>query len=235
MTPIEPEFDEYKDSYRDELRKSIAFAHQDHDFYTELKADYLLRLGTEFLGPAASLRVLDVGCGVGLTDRFLVGKVAELHGIEIAAGPLERARSAVPEAMFTAYDGQSIPFEDHRFDLAFAICVVHHVPPARWKAFIGEMKRVVKPGGLVMIFEHNHWNPGTRRVVDTCVFDRNAVLLTARETRALMTGNGLAIARSRYIVFFPFRHALLQWLDRRLGWCPLGAQYVVVGRKEGAP
>ena len=231
MNQPESEFDEYKDSYQEELKKSISFGGQDHDFYTELKVDYLLRIYEHHSGNAAGMKVLDVGCGVGLTDRFLVDKVGELHGIDVAAEPLEHAREAVPKGTFKAYDGHTFPYEDNTFDVAFAICVVHHVPPKQWTAFIGEMNRVVKPGGLVMIFEHNAINPGTKRVVDTCVFDKNAVLLSASETRDLMKANSLPVVETRYIVFFPWRNALLQWMDRQLGGLCFGAQYVVVGKK----
>ena len=34
---------------------------------------------------------LDVGCGVGLTDRFLVGRVGELHGVDTAEEAVARA------------------------------------------------------------------------------------------------------------------------------------------------
>ena len=62
-----------------------------------------------------------------------------------------------------------MPVPDASVDVVFAICVVHHVPPAHWGAFAAEMARVLRPGGVAAIFEHNPLNPVTRRVVSNCV------------------------------------------------------------------
>jgi hypothetical protein len=45
---------------------------------------------------------------------------------------------SVPQARFDAYDAGRLPFGDHRFDLAMATLVFHHVPPAQWAALLTE-------------------------------------------------------------------------------------------------
>jgi hypothetical protein len=84
------------------------------------------------------------------------------------------------------------------------------------------------PGGGVLFFEHNPHNPVTRRVVQACPFDEDAILLTRRELLRLGAAAGLAVRRSAYIVFFPRRLACLRGLERSLGWLPMGAQYAVL-------
>ena len=120
-----------------------------------------------------------------------------------------------------------MPYSDGAFDLTFAVCVVHHVPRSDWSIFAAEMARVLRPGGLALIIEHNPFNPVTRHVVNRCEFDRDAVLLTARTCRHLMQGAGLKIVEKNYITFIPFQMRGVEQIERRLGWLPLGAQYIV--------
>ena len=55
------------------------------------------------------------------------------------------------------------------------------------------MRRVVRPGGLVCVIEHNPLNPLTRSLaVSRCEFDSDAVLLGASTTRKLMAAGGFA-------------------------------------------
>lgn len=225
------DFAEYKDTYREEVAKSISFIGQDIDFFMEVKVRYLLDVAGRLLGGLADKTVLDIGCGVGGTDRYIADKVGRLHGVDIPEEVLERARKNVPEAQYRAYDGHTLPYPDNHFDLAFTINVMHHVPPAQWPDFAREMSRVVRPGGLAMVFEHNPYNPLTRRAVRECAFDADAVLLPRRKTRSLTTDAGLSVAESRYILFTPFRGGAAAWVDRRLGPVPMGAQYYLAARK----
>jgi hypothetical protein len=88
------------------------------------------------------------------------------------------------------------------------------------------MARVVRPGGLVVIFEHNPWNPATRVVVGSCEFDRDATLLSAPAVRRLFRGAGLDRPVNRFLFFFPWLGRLWRRLENYLGWLPFGAQYV---------
>jgi SAM-dependent methyltransferase len=226
------DFDRYKDAYPEEVQRSIDFIGQDVDFFAELKAEYLLEVARRTFGKTEALSFLDVGCGVGLTDRHLEGAVGSLRGIDVAAGALERARERNPWAEYDVYDGAVMPFSDGNFDLTFTICVLHHVEPARWHDFASELARVTKSGGLVVVIEHNPLNPLTRLAVSRCEFDEDAVLLTAERTRKLLHTAGLTVAESRYIAFFPWRGSVLRAVERRLGWLPLGAQYAVAGARS---
>ena len=124
-----------------------------------------MELAGRHFGDLAERSVLDVGCGIGLMESHLVGRFRELVGIDVADQAVEygvvcgRASSSVPTT------DMQLPFRDDRFDIAFAACVMHHVPPRQWPEFLGEMTRVIKPGGLVFIFEHNPFNPLTRIAV----------------------------------------------------------------------
>ena len=94
-----------------------------------------------------------------------------------------------------------------------------------------EMYRVLKPGGIAAIFEHNPANPVTRKVVKNCKFDRDAALLPHKKIFELFTRAGFEIIDDAYIIFFPFKSGLFRRAEKMLKWFPLGAQQYVTGRK----
>jgi SAM-dependent methyltransferase len=229
--PHRAEFDRYSDSYREAVEESIAFAGADLDVYTRAKAEELLELAG-CVGPPHRLAFLDVGCGIGDTDRFLEGRVGRLAGVDVAPKMLESARARNPWAEYRDYDaGEPIPFADESFDVCFAVCVFHHIPRDQRARLVSEMRRVCRPGGLVAIFEHNPLNPLTRRAVSGCEFDRDAELLSRRTAIELLSTAGLPSPEGRYIVFFPRESRLLRAIERRLGWLPLGAQYAAFAQR----
>jgi SAM-dependent methyltransferase len=225
------EFDAYGDRYREAVQKSIAFARTDMDFFTRAKARALLELTAKVVGDPGKFSFLDVGCGPGETDRFLEGRVGRLTGVDISSEMIEVASGRNPWAHYEAVRAaQPFPHADRSFDVSFAVCVLHHIPPRDRPALVREMARVTRPGGLVAIFEHNPWNPLTRRAVAGCEFDQDAVLLTRREAQRLLRGSARAGAEGRYILFFTRDSAPLRWIERRLRQVPLGAQYVAWAR-----
>jgi SAM-dependent methyltransferase len=125
--------------------------------------------------------------------------------------------------------GETLPYDGATFDLSIAICVLHHVLPPQRVGFLREMRRVVRPGGLVCLIEHNPLNPLTRLAVTRCEFDRDAVLLHAGRTRALMADAGLHDTRSHYFLLLPSAAPLARRVEHGLRRIPLGAQYIASG------
>ncbi len=224
-------FDDYVESYKNEIQSSIDFAGQDVDFFIELKANLLIKLAEKSFGNLNNVKALDIGSGVGLVDKYLQPKIKNLYGIDVEAGVIEKAKTNNPTVNYQIYDGTNIPFKDNMFDLTFAINVVHHVPPGMWENFTKEMHRVLKPGGIAAVFEHNPVNPLTRKVVRECEFDRDAVLLKHGKIKTLFKSANLEMFDDGYIVFFPFKSGIFRSIETLLGWLPLGAQQYVAGKK----
>jgi ubiquinone/menaquinone biosynthesis C-methylase UbiE len=229
MAMSEPEFDRYSKSYSEEIESRIAIFGQEHDFFVQNKAEILLRAFERF-DKLSNLKVLDVGCGIGLVHRYIANSIGELHGADVSGESIERARRSNPRVHYQTYDGQFLPYNDASFDCAFAICVLHHVPVDHWLAFVTDMRRVVRPDGLLLFIEHNPFNPATQWVVRTCPMDANAVLLRPSKLRMLMKSSGLEDLWVRYMLFTPFAGKIFRRLDLVLGRVPLGAQYVIGGR-----
>jgi SAM-dependent methyltransferase len=221
-------FDGYRSNYRDVVQSSIDFSGLPHSFFMRAKADLLRELIAQRLGPEKPA-MLDVGCGVGSFHPLLRGMVSRLSGIDVSSASIAQARADNGDVDYLAFDGKSFPFDDSGFDLVTAICVVHHVAPIEWTHFISEMRRVVRPGGLVCIIEHNPLNPLTRLAVARCEFDRDAVLLGAGKARKLMAAAGLREIGARHFLLLPWQAKPARRIERALGSLPLGAQYAAFG------
>jgi SAM-dependent methyltransferase len=228
-------YDRIRDQYESELDRAVGFTGKRHSFFTEAKALELLRLTGKHLGDPSSLAALDVGCGIGLTDRYLEKRLGSLTGVDVSPGVLERAEHANPWARYVLYDGERLPFDDSSFDLTFAVCVVQVIEPSRRAGFVGELARVTRPGGLAVAFEHNPVNPLTRLVVRRCSFGEDARMLGARALASLFRTANLPVVERGYILLFPTSGTRLRKVERSLARLPLGAQYYLAGRGPGAP
>ncbi len=221
-------FDSYRGNYRDVVQSSIDFSGLPHSFFMRAKADLLRDLIARRLGPEKPA-MLDVGCGVGSFHPLLRGMVGRLSGIDVSSASIAQARADNGDVDYRDFDGRTFPFDDSGFDLVTAICVLHHVPPAEWAHFMNEMRRVVRPGGLICVIEHNPLNPLTRLAVARCEFDRDAVLLGAGRARKLMAASGLREIGARYFLLLPWEANAARRVEGALGHLPLGAQDAAVG------
>ena len=138
---------------------------------------------------------------------------------------------AAQAAVFHALSPGPLPFRDESFDTITVSCVFHHIIPADRGAVARDLVRVLKPGGLLAVFEHNPWNPLTRMIVSRCALDENAILLTAGECRNLWLRAGTVSCGVAFFLFFPPRWKVLWPVEDVLAWLPAGAQYVIHARR----
>ena len=224
------EFDAYRDTYVDTVEQSISFSGLSHDFFQQSKALMIRDLLAQRLPERPMPKLLDVGCGIGALHPLLSSMFSSVHGVDVSGESIDRAKLENPGNLYDVYDGERLPFADNSFDMTLSICVMHHVPVKQWTRFMAELTRVVSPGGIVCLIEHNPLNPGTRISVARCPFDEDAVLLGTRKMRGYMRRAGLVEVATRNFVFFPTNRPKFRTLERWLQWLPLGAQYAAVGR-----
>ncbi|MBN1886452.1 MAG: class I SAM-dependent methyltransferase [Thermoflexales bacterium] len=105
--------------------------------------------------PLEGKQVLDAGCGLGLYSLAFGRFTPRVFGVEIEPARAGQARqSAVDVAVSPA---ERLPFADGTFDIVFSHEVLEHVADDRLA--VGEMVRVARPGGRVVIFCPNRWWP----------------------------------------------------------------------------
>ncbi len=225
------EFDRFADEYHAMHARNIRLSGEDPAYFARYKARDAARLTGGTL-PVPS--VLDFGTGVGNSLPFLHDEFpsCRLVGIDVSVRSLEIARTRCSSyAELREFDGTGIPFDDHQFGLTLAACVFHHIEPAEHVAKLREIRRVLAPGGSLMLYEHNPWNPLTVRAVNDCPFDENAQLIAAPVLKQRALEAGFSSVKVRFRVFFPALLAALRVVEPMLSWVPLGAQYCVVCRK----
>lgn len=222
-------FDQYAGDYDqlldDPLRHKFA---GDGDFFIHQKCRVLLRHLRRQTPRGDKLRLLDAGCGQGTAIAFL-SRDARVIGTDVSFPMVREAVRHGPVALQEPFD---LPFSDGTFDAAFAFCVYHHIDDAQHARHLRELKRVVTPGGHVCIFEHNPFNPVTKRIFDRAPIDRGCHMIKPARLRRLFRDAGLGDVEQGYLLFLPER--LWKWLgfiEPALAWLALGGQYFVSGRK----
>lgn len=224
------DFNESKINYVNSIDDSISFIGKNLDFFVAVKADLLKNKISELLPEVKKPQILDIGCGHGLLHSYISNETYTVTGVDVADEVLELARQSNPSVKYTSYDGMILPFASESFDVVITICVMHHVPPPQWNVFLREMRRVVKKGGIALVFEHNPYNPVTRYVVANSPLDVGVTLISSSNLKILMQQAGFRTAKSDYMFFTPFSSPMFRWLDKALRWLPFGAQYYTVAR-----
>lgn len=228
----EAEFDRFADEYYAQLRSAVSCSGKEPEFFAEYKvADAAAAARRMHVDPRV---IVDFGSGIGSSIPYFLSHFpdAELICADVSSRSLEVAAKRFPGAgRALKIEQQRIPLERDCADLVFTACVFHHIDPAERGHWLEELNRVARPGGLLMVFEHNPWNPLTARTVKACPFDEHASLLAANELRRLAVSAGWTDCRVAYRLFFPDVLDRLRPLERFLAHVPLGAQYYVAARK----
>lgn len=227
------EFDNFSASYEDLLKDPLrdSFGGGSAFFHVrkrDLIREYFRRSGMQ----THRLRYLDVGCGKGDLISLLADDFAEVSGCDPSSAMLgSEAIRASGRAVRVQQDPGRIPWDDAQFDFVTAVCVYHHVPPAERAALTTEVRRVLRPGGVFAIIEHNPYNPATRLIVSRTPVDADAILLRARESRSLLEGAGFTIDRKCYFLYLPEKmYRAAGMVENLLERVPLGGQYALFGR-----
>ena len=113
----------------------------------------------------ATARVLDVGCGTGaglLSFLRLGFDPANLAGVDLEQARVDQALRQTPNVDFRCGDARNLDWTDGTFDLVFeSTMFVLLTDEAVAKAIAGEMIRVAKPGGYIMLVDWRYGKPGS--------------------------------------------------------------------------
>jgi SAM-dependent methyltransferase len=102
--------------------------------------------------------VLDIGCGDGGLLSKLDGRVQRVVGIDMDDSLLEQARRVAPGAELVHQSAEQLPFDEGQFDAVVLSDVLEHVGQELQQGVISEARRVLKPGGLLILtVPHTGW------------------------------------------------------------------------------
>jgi SAM-dependent methyltransferase len=160
---------------------------------------------------ARDWRVLDAGCGTGLTLAWIRGFTArEPVGLDRAVEALRFCRASGHRELLQG-DAAALPFGSAQFDLALSLDVIQHLPrPAGTVAALGELARVLAPGGHLLL-----------RTNSRCGYPEGAELdyhrFTLEEVRSLLDRAGFECTASSYINCAPALAVTAARVVRRRG------------------
>lgn len=123
----------------------------------------LRRLGLKMFPPRDGMDVLDVGCGTGIQLADYQRAGCRVSGIDASPSMLAVARRRLGDkASLRLGDATRLPYADQAFDLVLASTVLHEMSPGARAAALGEIRRVLRPGGRVLLtdFEAGPVRPG---------------------------------------------------------------------------
>lgn len=101
------------------------------------------------LGP-----ICDLGCGPGQIARYLHRQDAEAIGVDLSPGMIAEARRLNPDIHFHEGDMLSLPEADNAWGGIAAFYCIIHIPREQVVDALREMKRALKPGGVLLLTFH---------------------------------------------------------------------------------
>jgi ubiquinone/menaquinone biosynthesis C-methylase UbiE len=172
----------------------------------------------ELAAPGPADRWLDAACGPGIVCRWLAGHAGAVHGVDLTEAMIEVARreaaaAGLSNVTFAVGDATALELPDASFDGAISRFAIHHVPvPSR---LVGELARVVRPGGRVVLADHladddgdaAAWAQEIERLRDPSHWES----LPLHRLRALAQHAHLQLEQERVV---PLRLDFDDWLER---------------------
>ena len=226
-----PRFDALSSSYEELLRDPIRdrFTGAESMFFHRRKAELIREFFRRWRLPLSDMSYLDVGCGKGELLSLLQSDFKSAAGCDVSSEMMRQIRRAETRVQ---QDALRIPFRDREFDFVTAVCVYHHVPSPARPSLTSEISRVLRPGGVFCMIEHNPFNPITKLIVSRTPIDADAVLLKPSEAQRVTSAAGLARLEQDYFLYFPKSiYRYLRPVETALAKVPLGGQYALFCEK----
>ncbi len=107
-------------------------------------------------------RILEVGCGAGRVTGNLIGDAQSVHGVDVSEAMVEHCRRHFPTASFSRCDMRDLSsLGEDAFDVVIApFNVIDAVGDADRRRTIAEFRKVLAPGGLLIMSSHNLGSAG---------------------------------------------------------------------------
>lgn len=218
------DFDKYVKEYNSLLNKNLSFFSKDDSYFCRYKADLIKRYSSK-----VPKTILEFGAGIGRNIPFIknIYPKSEIYAYDVSEKSLDYLSQSCPYVKiirdFKNFNGF--------FDIVFCSVVYHHIPIDERQLTTNEIYNCLVSKGEFFVFEHNPLNPVTRRLVERCPYDEDAVLLSPKKMKSMAKRAGFDNFLVRYYLYFP--PALkISFLEKFLLTIPLGGQYMFKAVKK---
>jgi SAM-dependent methyltransferase len=227
-------FDQYAAAYEEALSDALAPSGESREYFAGGRVAWLKRCLEDRNQPVGSL--LDFGCGDGATTPLLLEALNAKFGVgvDVSAKSLETARKRHGNEKIryeSISEFQSSEQMAGRMDLAYCNGVFHHIKPDQRATALAMIHRALREAGCFSFWENNPWSLATRYVMSRCAFDRDAILLSPPEARALLGSAGFEILRTDFRFIFPRALQAFRKIEDWVYRAPLGTQFQILCRK----
>ncbi len=131
-------------------------------------------------------RVLDFGCGCGRTLRFFKDHLStqRLYGTDIDASAITWCKRYLPNLAEWSVNEMQPPtrYVDDTFDLIYAISVFTHIDETAQFAWLGELRRIAKPGGILILTVHGDFYQRRLTEAEKAVLAEKGLLFCVGQT-----------------------------------------------------
>ncbi|MFB6199387.1 MAG: class I SAM-dependent methyltransferase [Candidatus Nanohaloarchaea archaeon] len=110
--------------------------------------EIIFELVTEYV--ETPCEALELGCGYGRHTPYIEMLTGSLTAVEPDIEAVKKAANYYPEVDFVNGKVQNLSFEDNSFDFIFSWTVLQHIPPSEIDNALEEVRRVLKPEGVVL-------------------------------------------------------------------------------------
>jgi SAM-dependent methyltransferase len=166
-----------------QLRVRVGPAHADLDTFLSTGERHA-RLIDELLEtqgstPEASAPILDFGCGCGRVARYWQGRDLGLHGCDVNERMIEWCRRNLAGTYEVNALDPPLPYPDDTFGMAYAFSVFTHLPEALQQRWLGEFRRVLRPGGYLLFSTLGEYYVSLNRLTETelAAFDEGRLVV----------------------------------------------------------
>lgn len=156
-----------------------------------------------WLNVTAGQRVLEVGAGTGIHAEWLLELCPLAYsGVDLSAEMLGIARQRLGDAVeLEPSPAECLPFADGGFDGVYCSSALHHF--SDMQQAIAEMKRVVKPGGRIVLSEPNPGNPINLYKALSDPIERGVLAIRPQNFRRWSRAVGLRQVHNEFFNFTP--------------------------------
>jgi len=170
-----------------------------HWWYSGMRKAALALLRSR-LARGTRLRILDAGCGTGGTTVRLQ-EFGQVYGVDYSREALSRAAHRGLKGELAQGSIERLPFRDGAFDLATSFEVIYHAGVADDGLAFAELRRVLRPGGLLLLRLPGHdWLRGAH---DKLVFTRHRYSRAEVGAKLLRAGFTVEYSSWANTVLFP--------------------------------